>query len=110
MVRVVEPVRALESLDYPDRDERVVLDVSDPVFGDGDPVVLAVTDGTATVDRDPDATPGVRCSVAALSQVTVGYRSVETLREITDLSGDPDALDRLDRLFPPAPVYLADYF
>jgi len=115
MVRVVDVERALSTVNYPDCDERFVLSVSDPVVDRNDGrFLLDVADGAGSCRRvESDAgsrDPKVECSMGALSQAAVGYRSVDRLRRVADLDGDPGALDRFADAFPPDRVYLRDFF
>lgn len=93
-------------------DGEVVLSVSDPLadWNDGRFRVAADGDGVA-VDRT-DAAADAETDVATLTQVAVGYRSVDDARAAGDLRSGPADADLLAGLFPSAaaPSYLRDYF
>lgn len=107
MIRVVDVERALSHLSYP-ADGSVVLDVNDRLaeWNDGR-FRLTVADGTATCEPttdDPDATVGV----ATLSQIAVGYLSVEHATVTGDLTvSEPRTLSAL---FPEEETYLREGF
>jgi predicted acetyltransferase len=117
MVRVVDVEDALERFSYAAGvDEHLRVAVSDPVADWNDGVFdLDVTDGTATcrhVGRaaDMDIDVDVALSVNALSQAVVGYRPVDRLANIGEVTADVDSLARLDTVFPATDVYLREFF
>lgn len=111
MVRAVSVPAALESVGYPaDVEAEFVLGVEDSLsaWNDGAFRVRA-SGGEATVEpteADPDAEVGV----GPLSQLLVGYRTAASLSETGELSGEPDAIDAVDRLFPPRDPFLRERF
>lgn len=111
-VRIVDVPLALESIDYPGVEEAAVtLAVEDDHADWNDHTFdLVVEDGTATVAEtgaDPDATVGI----GTLSQIYVGYLSVDRARAVGDLRVHaPEAAAELDRLFPEQDVYLPEHF
>lgn len=148
MVRVVDVVAALEAVEFPhDETVDLTLSVSDPLVERNDGrFLLSVQEGTGRVERlgdrtptgsgapeaaagdestaddaasvDPDPDLHVDCSVAALSELVVGYRSAPALSRVSDLrvsAREPTGVaagpvERLGALFPPRPVYLRDFF
>lgn len=128
MVRVVDVERALSAVRYPENvTSEVSLAVRDSVVPANDGRFrLSVADGTGTVERLDGASGGndvsdgaadvvVGCSVAALSELVVGYRAVGALSRVSNLAvtadaDDETALVRLGRVFPPRAVFLRDFF
>jgi len=110
MVRLVDVPAAIEARPLQGTGT-VTIEVTDSVAGWNDGRFrIDVADGEAScvaVDEDPDAT----CSVGALSQLYVGYRSVAALEEggeLTVASGGARTL--LDEAFPTGPVFLRERF
>ncbi|MDZ5809854.1 GNAT family N-acetyltransferase [Halorubrum sp. AD140] len=120
MVRVVDVTAALEALDPdPGVEATVSLAVEDPLASWNDGVVrVTVGGGSVAVDgldaesRDADAA----VDVGALSQLYVGYRSVDALLRAGMLSGGGGtpladaAADALRALFPPRTTHLREGF
>ncbi|MFB6070213.1 MAG: enhanced intracellular survival protein Eis [Halanaeroarchaeum sp.] len=112
MVRIVDVVDALEAIDYPpaaDGSTRVA--VADPlVEWNGATFEFEVADREATV-APVGRQPAVEMGVGALSQLLVGYRSIDGLREAGDVRvRDESALDLLDAAFPESRAYLREWF
>lgn len=112
MVRLVDVPAALEAVNYP---ADVATDLALAVVDDHAPwneatFAVSVRDGRATVtetDVEPDAAVGV----GTLSQLYVGYHSVERARQIGDLRVErEEAADALAALFPPQEPYLPEGF
>lgn len=112
MARIVDVPAALEALEYPTGLQGPIrIGVDDPLVAWNDGTFeLSFEDGTATcrrVDGDPEAT----FSIAALSQLYVGYRSLERLRREADVTvSDESVTDVLERAFPPREVFLREGF
>lgn len=88
----------------------VTIAVADDLAAWNDDVFrVAADDGEVTVERT-DATPEVTLGVGALSQLYVGYRSVDDLVRTGDLDVSPAARDALRDLFPASPCYLREQF
>ena len=108
MARVADPAVALESCPYLDEgDTRVNLEVTDPI-GEDRRLELAVEDGAgvcAPTGADPDAT----LDVGTLTQLLVGYRTVEDLRG-RGLDCDEETAATLTDLFPKESVQLREFF
>jgi len=112
MSRLVDVPRALEALSYPvEASGSVTLAVTDDLAAWNDGTFrLHVTDGRATCDRT-DGAPAVRTDVGTLSQVAVGYLSVEDARRYGDLTVEADtAAETLAELFPPTGTFLREGF
>ncbi len=110
MVRLVDVEAALASLAYP-TDGSVVFAVTDATapWNDGR-FELLVEDGNAST-RESDADPDVRCDVGTLSQVAVGFRSVEDAVRLGAFAvGDDRTRSLLAESFPAGPVSLSDGF
>lgn len=110
MVRVVDVAETLSALSYP-ADGALALAVSDPLaeWNDGT-FELAVEDGAATC-RSTDAPADVELGVGALSQLVVGYRSVDALSAAGELdAASADARRTLAALFPERDVFLREFF
>ncbi|AWB27894.1 GNAT family N-acetyltransferase [Halococcoides cellulosivorans] len=110
MVRVTDPVAALDGLPCPDADGRVVLAVSDPLTEDRTTVALTPADGHLRAEpttEEPELTMGVR----ALSAIVVGAHRPATVarRDRIDVT-NRSALDVLDRWLPTERVFLRDFF
>lgn len=111
MVRIVDVPLALESIDYPGVEEATVtLAVEDDHADWNDRTFdLVVEDGTASVvetEADPDATVGI----GTLSQLFVGYLSVERARAVGDLRVHTPEAAELDGMFPEEDVFLPERF
>lgn len=112
MVRTVDVAATLSALSYPAVEERIVLGVADQLLPElAGRYALSVTDGEATCEPTEDSADAV-LDVGSLSQLVVGHRSARELSAAGDLRrvADAEALDRLDRLFPPSAVYLREGF
>jgi len=120
MVRLVDVAGALEALDPdPAVEATLSLAVDDPLAAWNDATVrVAVADGDVAVeplDADP-ASPDATVDAGALSQLYVGYRSVdEAVRAGRVATGDGTAADgavaaALRALFPPRATHLREGF
>jgi predicted acetyltransferase len=78
-------------------DIEVVLEVSDPLFGDGRYVLKGGPDGATC--RPTDRTPDVRLDVGALGGAAVGGVRLVNLARVGQVSGEPAVVTRLDRAF-----------
>lgn len=118
MVRLVDVAQALRARSYPgDASGSVVVDVDDPVADWNDArFELALDGGEATVERveDGDAgakgEPDVSLGVGALSQLYVGYRSIDDLARTGDAVLAHEGPTRLGDAFPPTKVFLREWF
>lgn len=114
MVRVVDVAETLSALSYP-ADGGLTLAVSDTLadWNDGT-FELTVEDGAATCRRIGDssgAPADAELSVGALSQLVVGYRSVEALAAAGEIAATTDDARReLAALFPEGDVFLREFF
>lgn len=112
MARIVDVPIAIEALDYPpDLNGSVRIGVDDPLVDWNDNTFeVSFANGSSSclqVNGDPD----VAFSMAALSQLYVGYRSLERLRRETAVTVyDEDAANLLDRAFPSRKGYLREGF
>ncbi|WP_435360477.1 GNAT family N-acetyltransferase [Haloarchaeobius sp. DFWS5] len=121
MVRVVDVVRALETIPYAESVETTLtFDVSDPLadWNDGR-FELSVEDGTGVCERldsqDMDTEsgpqPDVNLDIAALSQLVVGYHEFDRLALSANVEPrNDDARADLAALFPPQETFLRDFF
>lgn len=111
MVRAVSVPAALESVSYPaDVEADLVVGVEDSLAAWNDGAFrLSVADGGAAAEP-ADADPDVEVGIGPLSQLVVGYRTADSLAETGELAGDDDAIEALDRLFPPHTPYLRERF
>ena len=111
MARIVDVPTAIEALEYPvDLEGSVRIGVKDPLVDWNDATFeVSFEDGAATC-RQVDAEPDVECSIAHLSQLYVGYRSLDRLQRETDLTIDDAVTDRLDAAFPPRDTFLREGF
>jgi predicted acetyltransferase len=112
MARIVDVPTAIEALEYPaDLEGSVRIGVEDPLVDWNDATFeVSFEDGTATC-RQVEAEPAVECSIAHLSQLYVGYRSLDRLQQETALTIADDAVTaRLDGAFPPRNVFLREGF
>jgi predicted acetyltransferase len=112
MVRVVDVCETLSALSYP-ADGELALSVSDPLVDRNDGTFeLVVEGGTATccaADGAVDA--DAELGVGALSQLVVGYRSVDALEATGDATVTDDAArETLTALFPETDVFLREFF
>jgi predicted acetyltransferase len=126
MVRLVDVPAALEALDYPaDLDAEFTLSVSDSLADwNDDTFRVAVEAGRATCERtadrgadadeadgDDEANADVTTGIGALSQVFVGYHSVEDAETLADLDiRTPETRDALAAMFPERDVFLHEGF
>jgi predicted acetyltransferase len=111
MLRLVDVPAALKALSYPDDATLdLVVDVSDPLADwNDDTYRLVVENGTASVERaesDADAT----ITVAALSQLYVGYRPADELATVGDLDAQEETVRALDTAFPERETLLREGF
>ncbi|WP_458187958.1 GNAT family N-acetyltransferase [Haladaptatus sp. NG-WS-4] len=112
MVRLVNVPEAIEMLEYPTNAAgRFVLAVSDEHAECNDGTfAVTVEDGIATC-VPTDERPDVELSVARLSQLYVGARSLADLERTNQATvSNPDVIDVLDEAFPESDVYLREYF
>lgn len=115
MVRVVDVVDALETIPYPDGvagSLTLAVDDDTAAWNDGQ-FELAVSDGQGACRRleDGDSNPDARVDIQTLSQLVVGYHSVEEARELADLQvAGEDVATRLGEWFPPRTVSPMDNF
>ena len=112
MARIVDVPAALEALEYPnDLQGSVRIGVADPLVEWNDGTFgVSFEDGTAAC-REVTDDPPVELSIAALSQLFVGYRSLDRLRRATDIVvRDESAAELLARAFPPREVFLREGF
>lgn len=115
MIRLVDVERALEAIPYPGSvDRRVVIDVTDEhaEWNDGR-FVLDVSGGSADCRRvdSSAADPDVSVDVGTLSQLAVGYRSVDALSRVGSLAvADEETATDLAAAFPTADSFLRDGF
>lgn len=115
MVRAADVPAALTALSYPtDLDAGLVIEVADDfVEWNDDAFHVAFADGRATCQRVEDGcdAPDVTVDVGTLSQLLVGYRAVERARTDGGLTArDDEAVEVLNRAFPPRPVELSEFF
>lgn len=114
MVRVVDVVSALEAISYPRVEAAdVVLDVTDDHAPWNDrQFAVSVDDGDVTVEAgDETGTADASLPIDTLSQLLVGYRSVESARASADVDvASEAAADSLVRMFPGRPTYLPERF
>ncbi|WP_135851214.1 GNAT family N-acetyltransferase [Halorussus salinus] len=123
MVRIVDVPTAIEALDYPhDLDAEFTVAVSDSLADWNDGTFrVAVADGRATCEPTTDAADAtaaadvtdadVTTGIGALSQVVVGYHSVEDAETLADLEiRTPEARDALTAMFPERDVFLHEGF
>lgn len=112
MVRIVDVPLALESVEHPSVEHAAItLAVEDDHADWNDRTFeFVVEDGVATVD-ETDADPDVTVGVGTLSQLFVGYLSVERAQVVGDLRvHTPEAAATLDALFPERDVFLPEQF
>ncbi|MFT4931225.1 MAG: putative acetyltransferase [Natronomonas sp.] len=112
MARIVDIPAAVEALEYPKEIQGTVrMAVEDPLveWNEGT-FELSFADGRATCRRVEDD-PAVTFPVATLSQLYVGYRSLDRLRRETDVVVHDEAVtDPLERAYPPRDVFLREGF
>lgn len=112
MIRVVDVEGALSALSYPvDESRSLVLDVNDDLaeWNDGR-FRLAVEDGHATCEMTTDD-PEVSIGIATLSQIVVGYLSVERARLVGDFDVMSETGEKtLAAMFPEEETYLREGF
>jgi predicted acetyltransferase len=105
MFRLVDVARALERLDAPDG--TMTLSVSDPLTPWNDGTFSLSEDGSV---HESTETATVETSVETLSQLYVGYRSIETLERVGDLRIREGARPAMEGLFPARRTYLGEHF
>jgi predicted acetyltransferase len=111
MVRAVSVPAALESVGYPaDVEAEFVLGVADSLSSWNDGAFRIAVDGGEAAVEPVEADPDAEVGVGPLSQLLVGYRTADSLSETGELSGEPGAIDALDRLFPPRDPFLRERF
>lgn len=116
MFKLVDAAAAVEQRSYPGLTAgKVIIDL------EGDPTApwntghydVAFTRGRARMIRRTSRrkpTGVVHLSIQALSQLYLGYYSVEELREMVRLSGPQQSLTLLGRAFPKSPTYIEDWY
>lgn len=111
MVRLGDVRVALSRIEYPEAvDERVILDVNDPLVEWND-ARLALTVGEGQGDCSKTVTPpDAIVDVNTLSQLAAGYFEVDEARRLGSLDCDEETADALSRLFPPETVCLREFF
>ena len=112
MVRIVDVPAAFEALEYPEaNDAEFTVAVADSLADWNDRTFrVAVEDGRATCEPT-DSDPDVTTDVATLSQVYVGYHSVEDAEVLGDLDvRNPAARETLAAMFPRRDVFLREQF
>jgi predicted acetyltransferase len=113
MVRVVDVVEGLEAISYPDdASGKLVVEVSDEAapWNDGQ-FSVTVTDGAADCERVDTVSPDVRLDIATLSQLFVGYHTVDEARDLgTMWVRAAEHATRLASWLPPRPVSPTDNF
>jgi predicted acetyltransferase len=112
MIRLVDVASALRRRSYPEQARgTVVIGVDDPLSDRNDTRFrLALDGGEARVDT-AGTTPDLTLGVGALSQLYVGYRSVDDVVRTRDATvrNDPGRAVLADA-FPPADVFLREQF
>lgn len=112
MVRIVDVAAALEALSYPGVDDlEFTLTVADDHANWNDETfAVTVVNEEATVTRT-DASPDASIDVGTLSQLFVGYHSVEDARTWGGLTvHSTETADALATLFPEQQTYLPESF
>lgn len=112
VLRVADVRGALETPAYPERvDETVTVEVNDRLVSDvAGTYELSVQDGVGTC-LPVDAEPDVSMNVSDLAQLYVGYRDVEALERVTNLTiHDERARASLSKLFPEQRNYVYTEF
>lgn len=117
MVRLVDVPAAIEALDYATVTGEFTLSVADPLADWNDRTFrVVVENGNATCeptaeDADHDEDPDVQTNVSTLSQVYVGYHSVEDAKRLGTLEiGDESTEETLTAMYPSRPVFLREGF
>ncbi len=114
MVRLVDVAAALEALDPdPAVEAAFTLSVADPLVDWNDGTFgVAVADGDVSVEPlDSEAADAdAAVDVGALSQLYVGYRSVDEAVRGDGLAADPATAADLRALFPPRTTHLREGF
>jgi predicted acetyltransferase len=111
MVRVVDVVDALSTLDYP-TDGTVTVGVTDPVLPANDGTFRLTVEGGEPRCEPTEADPVVTLPMRALSQLVVGFRDATFLAETGAIAAAPTdpAVASLDALFPAEPTLLREGF
>jgi predicted acetyltransferase len=120
MVRLVDVAAALEALDPdPDLETAFSLSVADPLVDWNDGTFrVAVADGSVAVepanggeggDLDPE-TADAAVDIGTLSQLYVGYRSIDDAVRSDGLAVDSALADDLRTAFPPRTTHLREGF
>jgi predicted acetyltransferase len=118
MIRTVDVEHALSTLEYPDDVETTVtLAVTDERAAWNDGVFeLVVADGAGACHRvaatpdEVDGAPDAQVDVGTLSQLAIGYHSVDEARRLAGLTVDGVAAETLSACFPPRTVCLREFF
>jgi predicted acetyltransferase len=112
MVRIVDVRPALEAVSYPGvEDERVTVGVADDHAPWNEATFdVTVEDGSASV-TETDEEPAATVDVGTLSQLYVGYHTVEAARQVGGLSvAEESAAETLAALFPERDVFMPEEF
>jgi predicted acetyltransferase len=116
MARIVDVAGLLERLPFRSGGgtERLVLQVRDEhaPWNDGTFTIAVDEVGireVAYAQRREDG-GGISCDIRTLSAMLTGYLRPSFLREIGRLTGDPESINRWERLIPPRTTYLLDAF
>ncbi len=116
MFKLVDAAAAIKLRFYPDMSSgRAVIDLT------GDETApwntgryeLSFNRGKARMTKIKSvrkSTDAVKVSIQALSQLYLGYYSVDELRGMRAISGPRKALDLLARAYPKTPTYIEDWF
>lgn len=112
MVRLVDVERTFETATYPaDASADAVISVADPLAAWNDATFrIAVEAGRASVERVEAADPDATIDVGTLSQLYVGYRSVDDAVRTGDADVSPAARELLSAFESPTSGYLRDQF
>lgn len=111
MVRIVDVPTALEAAPYGVDSAALTIAVTDAHAAWNDATfAVRVEEGEATV-KETDADPDASIDIGTLSQLLVGYLSVERARTVGGLDvRTSDAADTLCELFPDGDVFLPESF
>jgi predicted acetyltransferase len=110
--RIVDVAPALEALAYgADLDGTLTLKIEDKLapWNDGT-FAMTIRDGRASVVAAPDEPADVAMPVGTLALLYFGALSVPDLVYYDKLSGTPEALDYVGRLFPPCSCYINEWY